>query len=215
MPHIGNDIVDLMIQRREQKSTDLRFLKKILTDTEIDEVRNSRDPEAALWSFWTGKEAAYKVMRKKNSAAAFVPRRFAVRYSISRNVFSDFQFPHSDYQDGEVVISDTDTVYIRLFTFSTCVHCLAADVPEAMNKIVSGIDRITNQGDDDLSDFVRQNLVRCLAANLNLPVRDMQIIRRKQGGEPGEPLLYIAGVASSIDLSISHDGCLAAYAYMV
>jgi len=42
---------------------DSRFLKKTLTDEEIEIVNLSRNPDTALWSFWACKEAAYKVIK--------------------------------------------------------------------------------------------------------------------------------------------------------
>jgi len=56
---------------------DSRFLKKILTDTEIKQVGRSDHPDMALWSIWTCKEAAYKVLKKQTGYAAFVPRRWS------------------------------------------------------------------------------------------------------------------------------------------
>jgi phosphopantetheine--protein transferase-like protein len=209
--------VDLISQPNIQKSTDSRFLKKILTDTEIEQVRSSSDPDAALWSFWACKEAAYKVMRKKTSGAAFVPRRWFVRYQADLNSSDGLHPWPNGYRDGEVIISPSDTVYIRLFSFPSYTHCLAADAPEAVSRIVARVDRLPEpeNSQTDPSGYVRMKLIHCLAVALGLSEDDMRIVRETKSDGLGPPLLYISGVQSAIDLSISHDGCYVAYAYMV
>ena len=57
MPLTGNDIVDLKHPMNVRKSTDLRFLKKILTDTEISLVKES--DTGCRFVGWYCKEAAY------------------------------------------------------------------------------------------------------------------------------------------------------------
>ena len=87
------------------KSGDSRFLKKILTDAEIEDVKNADNPDMALWSLWACKETAYKVIKKYLPDTAFVPRRW-------QTVFTKSQ---SKYSDGEVTIPEKCGVYIRLF----------------------------------------------------------------------------------------------------
>ena len=217
MPYTGNDIVDLIHQPNGQKSKDSRFLKKILTDTEIDQVCCSGNPEVALWSFWACKEAAYKVVQKKDHHAAFLPDRWSVQ---CRN-FQDLPESHPSLQsgcrEGEVVIPGSGNVCVRLFTFPSYVHCIASDASEGLNRIVAHVNRLPRRENSlrtDPSLFVRSKLLRCLARHLCLPARDMNIVREPQKDGLGPPLLYIAGVRSAIDLSISHDGCYVAYAYL-
>lgn len=218
MPHIGNDIVDLTSQPNGQKSTDSRFLRKILTDTEIEQVRSSGDPDAALWSFWACKEAAYKVIQKQTSGAAFVPRRWSVCFQASVNSPVGLQTLKEDYRDGAVFVPGFDAVYVRLFPFFSYLHCIAVDAFCVMDNIIAHVDRMPDQetsGGADPSLFARVRLVRSLAAALQLPEEDMRIIRETKDGGLMPPRLYIAGVPSGIEISISHDGDYIAYAYIV
>ncbi len=196
---------------------DLRFLKKILTDTEIEQVRCSGNPEAVLWSFWACKEAAYKVIRKKNSRAAFVPRRWSVRYQTSPDSHDGLYPLPEGCKDGEVAVCDSDKIYVRLFTFPSYVHCTATDTPESMDRIVAGVDwlpELENSRRADPSSFVRLRLSRRLADSLCLPEEIIRIVRKKKNDGLGPPLLYISGIQSAIDISISHDGRYVAYAYL-
>lgn len=61
---IGNDIIDISLATQTSKSSNFRFLKKIFTTEEIDEILNSDEPELRLWSFWSMKEAAYKAHQR-------------------------------------------------------------------------------------------------------------------------------------------------------
>ena len=114
MPCVGNDVVDLSEPANAGKSKNSRFLKKILTDVEIEFIKNTERSEAALWSFWACKEAAYKVKIKSFPGIPFIPRRWQV-------VFNKLQ---SEYSDGEVIIPGKGSVYIRLFFESSiCSLC--------------------------------------------------------------------------------------------
>ena len=88
MPYVGNDVVDLKEPANAGKSQDSRFLKKILTNAEIEFVQNAENPDAALWSLWACKETAYKVIKKSFPDAAFLPRRWQVTFNkIQINIF--------------------------------------------------------------------------------------------------------------------------------
>ncbi|HPL65880.1 MAG TPA: 4'-phosphopantetheinyl transferase superfamily protein [Smithellaceae bacterium] len=209
--------MDLARQPNGRKSTDSRFLKKILTDTEIDQTGCSADPEAVLWSFWAAKEAVYKVLLKKNGHTAFIPNRWSVRYRDFQDLCEGDFALRSGCREGEVGIPGSGNVYIRLFTYPSYVHCIASDKSESLNRIVARVDRLPRQENSlrtDPSLFVRSKLLRCLARHFHLAARDMNIVREPQKDGLGPPLLYIAGVRSAIDLSISHDGCYVAYAYL-
>jgi len=196
----------------------LRFLRKILTDTEIEQVRNSCNPDTALWSFWACNEAAYKVIQKKTSGAAFVPRRWSVHYQARVDSPGGLPPAAGHYGDGEVVIANSDPVYLRLFTFPSYIHCLAADESRGIDQIMAHVDAIperTGPQGTDPSLFVRMRLIRSLAGDLCRPEEDLRIIREKKKDGLGPPVLYIADAPSAIDLSISHDGRYVAYAYIV
>ena len=111
MPCVGNDVVDLREPANAGKSRESRFLKKILTDAEIEFVKNAENPDAALWSLWACKETAYKVIKKSFSDTAFIPRRWQTVFTKS----------HSEYSDGKVIIPETGSVfYPPFFHFRIC-----------------------------------------------------------------------------------------------
>lgn len=207
MPYVGNDIVDLREPANAGKSRDSRFLKKILTSVEIEFVQNAENPDKSLWSLWACKETAYKFKKKSCADAAFLPRLWKV---ILKN-------PESACSDGEVKITDAETVYIRLFSHSRYVHCVGADSPADLDRLVCKVEALPEKENEkriDPSLFVRKCLALSIADFFRLNLSDIKINRVQDKSELQPPHVYIAGKKSDIDISISHDGHLVAYAFL-
>ena len=64
---IGNDIVDLKLARKENKSENPRYLQKVFSEKEIISIQNANDPELALWRLWSMKETTYKAHQRNTS----------------------------------------------------------------------------------------------------------------------------------------------------
>jgi phosphopantetheine--protein transferase-like protein len=62
--HLGNDIVDLTDPRHSGKARDDRFLRRVYSLEEREEIRSSENPDLALWIRWAAKEAAFKTVSK-------------------------------------------------------------------------------------------------------------------------------------------------------
>ena len=203
MPYVGNDVVDLKEPANAGKSRDPRFLKKILTDAEIEFIKNAERPQAALWSLWACKEAAYKVKNKSFPDIPFIPRRWQV-------VFNKLQ---SDYSDGEVIIPEKGSVYIRLFSNIQCVHCVGADSFAVLDQLIWSVEVLPEGKEISPSLFLRDRLGEKLANNLSLNFHDIKIRRTKTNGELQQPCVYVDGKETDINISLSHDGRFVAYAY--
>lgn len=204
MPYVGNDVVDLRESANTGKSKNLRFLKKILTDAEIEFVKNAENPESALWSLWACKEAAYKVKKKSFPGTAFIPRRWQVV----------FNKPQSTHSDGEVIIPETGTVFIRLFPNPQYIHCVAVDCLASLDKLIWSIESVPEEKNVNPSLYLRHFLGQNLAQYLSLNFRQIEIKRTRENGELLPPRVYIDGKKASIDISLSHDGRFVAYAFL-
>ena len=228
MPHIGNDVVDLTSPANVQKSTDLRFLKKILTDTEIEQVRCSGKSDAALWSFWACKEAAYKVIKKQTDDAAFVPRRWSVHFQQSAPAPETDGLHLIDIQSedrnsasfiaGHVAVSEKEAIPFFLFPSESYAHCLAADQSVFLDKAVWRVVALPGdceEKDINPSAFVRSGLASALSSVLHADQARIRILRaRGKRGELEPPAVYLDGIKMNVDISLSHDGRFAAYAYL-
>jgi hypothetical protein len=199
---VGNDVVDLKEPANAGKSRDSRFLKKILTDAEIEFVRNAENPEAALWSFWACKETAYKVIKKSFPDAAFTPRRWQTVFHQSR----------SELSQGEVIIPEKGGVFIRLFSNPQYVHCVGADNFKALDKLIWSVDAVPEEVINQ-SIFLRHCLGQTLAQYFSLNFHQIKIKRKRENGELQPPRVYVDGRKTDIDISLSHDGRFVAYTF--
>lgn len=204
MPYVGNDVVDLTEQANAGKSRDSRFLKKILTDAEIEFVKNAENPDEALWSFWACKETAYKVKKKSCPGTAFIPRRWQVVFSKDP----------STYWGGEVVIPETSAVFIRLFSDPRYVHCIGADGLAALDKSIWNIESVPEEESLNPSLYLRRCLEQNLAQYLSQDFRRIRIKRVRENGELLPPRVYVDGKKTDVDISLSHDGRFVAYVFL-
>lgn len=201
-----------------KKSLDSRFLEKILTDHEIALVKHSPDSDAALWSFWACKEAVYKVLQKQTGGVPFMPRRWSVHYLNFPDDPNGIRFRTDGCVDAEVNVPDTAPVPVRLFFSPNYIHCLATDTCWGGDEVFSRVEPLPaerNALNPDASSFVRSILIRRIAAQVNQPEETLEIDRQSSEGSLGPPLLYHAGVRSSVDISLSHDGRYVAYAFIL
>jgi phosphopantetheinyl transferase (holo-ACP synthase) len=208
---------------------DLRFLRKILTDAEIDRVRCSDKPDVMLWSFWACKEAVYKVIKKQTGDAAFVPRRWSVHFQPSAPSAETGGLPPvgtpsrdrnvTSISRGHVVVSEKHEIPFFLFSSTSYVHCLAADqsvfLDQAVWCVVASPDDEDGKGKDP-SPFTRSCLAQSLSAVLHADEARIKISRvRGKRGELKPPAVYLDGIEMNIDVSLSHDGRFVAYAYLL
>ena len=195
--------MDLREPANAGKNRDSRFLKKILTNAEIEFVQNAGNPDTALWSFWASKETAYKVIKKFCPDTAFLPRQWQV-------IFNKTQ---STYSDGEVIIPGKDRVYIRLFSNLQYVHCIGADALTALDKLIWSVDVLPEKEKINPSLYLRYCLGQSLAKHFSLNFHHIKIKRTRENGELQPPRVYVSGRKTDIDISLSHDGRFVAYAY--
>jgi phosphopantetheine--protein transferase-like protein len=203
LPYVGNDVVDLREPVNAGKSESSRFLKKILTDAEIEFIKKMERSQAALWSLWACKEAAYKVKNKSFPDIPFIPRRWQVVFNKRK----------SKYSDGEVIIPGKGSVYIRLFSNLEYVHCVGADSFAVLDKLIWSVEALPEEKEINPSLFLRDCLREKLANNFSLNFHDIKIRRTEKNSEFQWPRVYIGGRETDIDISLSHDGRFVAYAY--
>jgi phosphopantetheinyl transferase (holo-ACP synthase) len=186
------------------RSRESRFLKKILTDAEIEFVRNAENSEETLWALWACKEATYKVKKKSFPDTAFIPRQWQVTFNNTK----------STYSNGEVIIPGKGSVYVRLFSNLQYVHCVGADSIKALDNLIWSVDILPEEEEINPSLFLRECLGKNLAKHLSLNFHDIKIKRTRKNGELQPPGVYISGRKTDIEISLSHDGRFVAYAFL-
>lgn len=201
MPYVGNDVVDLREPANAGKSQDSRFLKKILTNAEIEFVQNAENQDVALWSHWACKETAFKVIKKIYTDTAFLPRQWQVIFNKTE----------SKYLDGEVIIPEKGSVYIRLFSNSQYIHCVGSDSLTALDKLIWSVDVLPEKEKINPSLYLRYCIGQNLAKHFSLNSHQIKIKRIRENGELQPPRVYFNGRETNIDISLSHDGRFIAY----
>ena len=207
MSCIGNDVVDWKYPENARKSRDSRYLKKILTNVEIEFVHDAENPDRSLWSLWACKETAYKVISKSYARAPFLPRHWSVQLNQTENMFAE----------GEVIIPGGNSVFVQLYSAESYVHCIGSDNLPDLNKIIWGIESLPKSisGEHvEPSLFVRDCLSRKLADIYQLDFRQIEIIRAGKGRELQPPYLYYENKKAPFDISLSHDGNFIAYSFI-
>jgi hypothetical protein len=210
---IGNDIVDLSDPQGLGKSRDTRFINRVFSADEKQQILNCSEPDLLLWSLWAGKETAYKAVRKSHFEAISVPRRYGVKLNNTYGIIRKAPFISG------AVETPYDPVSIRIFINENYVHCIGiTGKSEAFNSVIRGVLQISRGNDfhfstDSPSSKVRQLAKKAISSYLDQDIEDIDIRRFKgyRGLEP--PTVSIKGEARMIDISLSHDGNFVAYAF--
>jgi phosphopantetheinyl transferase (holo-ACP synthase) len=185
----------------------LRYLKKILTTAEIEFVAHVDDPDTALWSLWACKETAYKIIKKSDENASFLPRLWTVQPKKTEKKQNEF----------EVILPGKEAIFISLFPTGNYVHCVGADDLSMLDKIICSVDQLPAVDVEKVisaSSFVRERLTERLADYFHLNYRDIEIRREKKEGALYIPCVYYEDKRYPVDISLSHDGWFVAYAFI-
>jgi phosphopantetheinyl transferase (holo-ACP synthase) len=134
-------VVDLKDAANSGKSRDSRFLKKILTDAEIEYVTHADHPDSTLWLLWACKETAYKVIKKILPDSPFLPGRWPVVFTTLRLMD----------REGKVGIAEKHGVYVRCFSRAGYVHCIGSDCSELTEYLTWKVEFPAEDGNLDTS----------------------------------------------------------------
>ena len=218
MLRVGNDIVDLIQPYAKKKIRDTRFLKRVFLPDEARSILTDMQPDAMLWAFWTGKEAAYKAIQKDSIAIPAIPRLYKVSITADMGTGGKSSLRNERLLQGTV---ETPTGRVKLATSITpdYVHSVATPFSAAPDaKVVSQVERMAfgkTMSPTYESSFVRNAAKRHLADCLKYRPQDIEI-RRKRGHKGlGPPYVYLQNELAATDISLSHDGDFAAYAFAI
>ena len=75
---IGNDVVDLILARKESNWKRKGFLNKLFTTTEQELISNATNLEEMVWMLWSIKESVYKAYQRINYNEGFYPTKIEI-----------------------------------------------------------------------------------------------------------------------------------------
>ena len=165
-----------------------------------------------LWALWTGKEASYKVLQKERGEISAAPRLYQVQFTPEDGRAS----LAGERLLAGIVATPVGDIHLSTLIASDYVHSIASFFPAAAG-IVWNVERIAGElpSPAEESAYVRAAAIKCLAQILAVSPAEIEIIRHpgRRGLDP--PQVYVRGQAAAIDLSLSHDGRYAAYAFVM
>ncbi|MCX7116627.1 MAG: 4'-phosphopantetheinyl transferase superfamily protein [Legionellales bacterium] len=203
---IGNDIVDLKTSDALNFPQKTRFVKRVLCEGEQAFFFKNNQSIALFWSYWSAKEAVYRMIKKMDPTVSFSHRSYQVNFlETKRN-------PSVGYVTYEGL-----TFHVAFSTTPHWVHCIATSINNTQ-KIVSRIssndeiksDNISFCPEELQSVYSKESfLVRCLTKNMLKEVtgKDFEIQRPLLLKKFGPPEIWHNGKkCTDMDLSMSHDG---------
>ena len=230
--YLGNDIVDLNDSRHTGKAADDRFLQRVFSPKEREDIQAAANPDRALWVRWAGKEAAFKTVSKAlGTPPTFVHPTFQV------TVFAKEQ----DEPDPPVtrfgqVRYEGLTFPLRIEAVGTTLHAVTwmPDPGHDVPPFIWGHQDTSGPGTDwkkllsprfspkewgcvshRHSALARLAARSSLASSLEVAEGDLEI--GCGPGKPGRriPKVFLRGREVPVDLTLSHHGQLLAWAYLV
>jgi hypothetical protein len=191
-------------------------MARVFSFAEQAAIRESAHADALLWAFWAAREAAYKAVSKAAPGISSAPGRYPAAM-----VFC-YRGNRPESGTGQVS-TPAGVVPVRIVFSAEWVHCVAwAGFPENLRanyfdaNIIYGIQEIAS---DRRPVWVRESAAARNAATeriseaLNMNPDDIRIRREPGPQGSGPPRVYIKDEKTPMDISLSHDGRFAAYAF--
>jgi hypothetical protein len=234
LPPVGNDVVDLKHPENQGKSRDERFLGRVFTTEERDRIARAARPETLLWALWAAKEAAFKVVSRDDPTVVSTPRKYPVlldegseclmagggRLPFGPVAFDAGHLPRIMDPSGASmslsgrVITPRGEPALRIAVTDHYVHALSAATASDLGRIFQRVDRMDNGEDHGAaSTFVRRALLIEIAGRLRCHVAELSVGKEPLG--PGAPFVLRRGQPIALDISLSHDGRFAAFAFLI
>lgn len=223
MRRVGNDIVDLLHPHAQGKSKNTRFRKRVFLPEEESLLLADRQPEAMLWALWTGKEAAYKAIQKDQWDIASTPRLYKVAFERIEDR-AEALAPLEESLPGErrllgTVATPRGNINLATLITASYAHSIATSfAPACGTTIIWQVERMPwdNPSPARESFYVRAVAQRHLAQYLpGYSPQDIEIRRNEGPRGLGPPSVYLREQPAAIDISLSHDGAFAAYAFAI
>ena len=205
MPPVGNDVVDLKHPENKGKSRDDRFLGRVFTAEERDRIARAARPETLLWALWAAKEAAFKVVSRDDPAACSTPRKYAI-------ILDPLELSATCLAGR--AITPRGELALRITVTDDYVHALSAATESDLDTVFQRVDRIdVGEDPEEASDFVRRRLLGEIARCLDCPLEELSVGKEPLG--PGAPFVLRQEQPLAVEISLSHDGRFAAFAFMI
>lgn len=134
---LGNDIVNISIERSKFKHLDQKFMHRVFTVNEQLMIRKSINPTVTTWMIWAGKEAAFKACQKTNLNLIFSHRKFEIIFDIETfNLKFLSNTANTTYQFSGTIKHQDNNLNATWLISEHLIHCIAIlDKHEKINDL--------------------------------------------------------------------------------
>lgn len=198
---IGNDVVDLGDPEAQVASLHPRFDERVFDEEERAAFAGS-DTAWRRWAFWSAKEAAYKLARRRCPNTIFSPRGFSVRLVG----FDPLDDPDESLR-GRVCwdARARDAVAdVEIHREGALVHAVAWDERCPEGDVIRAVAPLSeDEGRDPrgASFAARRLAIQTLATRMQIDSSELSVVRVGR-----LPELRRDGLCMPFDLSLSHHG---------
>ena len=144
---IGNDVVDLILAKKESNWKRKGFLDKIFTTFEQNLIENAPSQDEMVWMLWSVKESVYKAYQRLNFNEGFYPTKIKILNINGKNeclvqLFEIFFYAkttfHAFYIHTIAVLNKTDFERVSIFeNYNYVKNNLGLPVDLVSNVIMS------------------------------------------------------------------------------
>jgi hypothetical protein len=206
---VGNDVVDLTDPQCLPMGTHARFDERVFVPSERRMMQASAAPARLRWLLWAAKESGYKLMRKRDPALTFVPRRFvvALRGAAAARDRSCGRAPRGHVLLGGTITCGGHCVAFHGVSDGDALHVVArGDEPGVFDLLTA----VAAAPPVEPGLAVRRLVCAAVADRLGVPVEALCVVRQDR-----IPHLQLRGAPLPIDLSLSHHGRFVGYAALM
>jgi phosphopantetheinyl transferase (holo-ACP synthase) len=217
--YVGNDLVDLIEKENGDRPQNVRFVHRVLAAEERRPLDESSDKVTTFAILWSGKEAAYKILKKVDSSLLFSHSKFVVSINKGRKAPNQLE-GHVSYKEHQIPMSwEINPKWVHGLAhyslegqtsepsfFSWRLDTLDAFSPDDTNFTLQEKGSIHSHA----SSSVRMQAKKMLQ---NEGENSIELIRPMAGKKFGPPQIWQEGTQlEKWDISMSHDGSFVASA---
>lgn len=198
---VGNGVIHLGHSENKELAANDTLLDKYFTRTEKEVIFSSADYRENAWILWSCKTTAYKIARKMDNRFSFDPKSMQV-------IPFGGEYSASQHKINARVSTGIGPVFTETTIAGEELTTIGGTDIKALQNATHKSTLLTNQ--NDMAEQVRIYTLAHLAEQLSIPAKALSI----QKDSAGIPRLLNAGEQCNIDLSMSYNCGLIAFAYL-
>lgn len=198
---VGNGVVHLGHSENKERATDDMLLEEYFTRAEKEVIFSSADYHENAWILWSCKTTAFKIARKLDHKFPFDPKSMQV-------IPFGGAYSESEHKINARVSTGVGPVFTETTVAGEVLTTIGATDIKALQNMTHKSSLLAT--DEDMAEQVRTYMLAHLSEKLQIEAAALSIKK----DSAGIPCLFNAGKLCDVDLSLSHNYGLIAFAYL-